>query len=99
MPQTPRFGLRFLGIGDSARNLRADLQANAETTETALANIQGFVASYVAATGVGQGWSQTFIARDTDGVPYFDPTGSVAQPVRIGLDIDGIPFIIDWSVT
>jgi hypothetical protein len=98
MGATARFGLQYIDRGQPMRDTRAQLQANAESIERTLENIQGFVASYVAASGIGQGWSQTFIGLDTDGTPYVNPAG-VTQPVRIGLDTDGTPYVINWSVT
>jgi hypothetical protein len=95
MPTTPRFHLRYLGVGDSARNLRADLQANAETTETALENVQALVAQLAVLLPTG---GQTVIGLDIDGRPYYDPSGVVASPVLVGLDTDGRPYYLaPWS--
>jgi hypothetical protein len=96
---TPRFGIRYLAVGDSARGLRADLEANAKTTETALEKVQAFAAQLASLMQGGPGKTQAYIGLDTDGVPYFDPAGSVPKPVQIGLDTDSTPYFLDWSVT
>jgi hypothetical protein len=97
--QTARFKFRYLLVGESLRNFRADTQANAETNDAALTKMQGFVAQMASLMQGGPGRTQTIIGKDTDGVPYFDPTTAVAQPLQIGLDIDNVPYYIDWSVT
>lgn len=99
MGMTARFKLRFISKGESMNGTRLVLEDNANTIDKALTDVQAFAAQLASLMQGGPGRTQTFIGKDTDGVPYFDPTNSVAQPLQVGLDVDATPYVIDWTVT
>jgi hypothetical protein len=93
MATTPRYGFAYLDDLEPLNNTRAKLQDNAETAEAALARIDAYVDQLATVIPGGQ----TYIGIDTDGVPYFDPTGSVTAPAGVGIDTDGTPYIVEWT--
>jgi hypothetical protein len=92
MGTTPRYGFSYLDPLEPMVNTRAKLQANAETAETAIARLDAYVDQLATVLPGGQ----AFIGIDTDGIPYFDPLGSVTNPAGVGLDTDGTPYIVEW---
>jgi hypothetical protein len=90
MGYTTRYRLRYLDRADPLNGTRQILQDNAQTIETALTTVQARANDLIALLPAGQ----TVIALDIDGVPYFDPAGTVANPVPMGLDTDGIPYFL-----
>jgi hypothetical protein len=93
MGATARYGLAYIDRGEPMRNTRADLQANAETTEAALLRIAGYVDQLVTVLP----GSATYIGTDTDGAPYYDPSGAATQPAAVGLDTDGVPYLVSFT--
>lgn len=93
MALTPRYQLRYLDRTDPANLTRVVLQTNAETTEAALLRIAGYVDQLVTVLP----GSATYIGTDTDGVPYYDPSGAATQPAAVGLDTDGVPYLVSFT--
>jgi hypothetical protein len=93
MPTTNHYGLTYLAPGEPLYQARAQLEDNAWTTEAALKRIQAQVNQWATLMPGGQ----TVIGLDTDGRPYFDPAGSVANPVGMGLDTDGRPYFVQFE--
>lgn len=93
MAATARYGLQYIPLGHPLNGTRAQLEANAHTTEAALTQVQAYVNQLATILPAGQ----TVIGLDIDGRPYFDPTGTVADPVGLGLDTDGRPYFVAWN--
>jgi hypothetical protein len=95
---TARYKLRYIDVGQPLAGTRAQLEANATTTDAALGKVQDYVTQLAAYLGPAYGAAhKTFLAADTDGVPYFDPAGTAANPVGVGLDADGTPYYFDFE--
>jgi hypothetical protein len=90
MAYTTRYRLRYLDRADPLNGTRQILADNAQTIETALTAVHARANDLIALLPAGQ----TVIALDTDGIPYFDPAGTVANPVPMGLDTDGTPYFL-----
>jgi hypothetical protein len=90
---TPRYGFAYLDPGQSMIDTRDVLAANATGAEAILAAMQAYVDQLATVIPGGQ----TVIGIDIDGVPYFDPAGSVTNPAGVGIDTDGTPYIVEWT--
>jgi hypothetical protein len=90
---TPKWRFPYLARGQSMRDTRAVLQEIAETNDAGLTRIAAYVDQLATVIPAGQ----TVIGIDTDGTPYFDPTGSVTAPAGVGIDTDGTPYIVEWT--
>lgn len=90
MGYTPRYRFRFLDRQDSANLTRAILQENAETLEAGLTKVHARANDLALLLPAGQ----AVIGLDIDGRPYFNPAGTVSNPVPVGLDTDGRPYFV-----
>lgn len=93
MPTTNRYGLEYVAAGEPLAATRGHLENNAWTTEAALTRLQAQVNQLATVLPGGQ----TVIGLDIDGRPYFDPAGSVNNPVGLGLDTDGRPYFVQFE--
>jgi hypothetical protein len=90
MPTTNHFGISYIAPGEPLSTTRAQLEENAWTIEEALLATLARVNQLATVLPAGQ----AVIGLDTDGRPYFDPAGTVSNPVAVGLDTDGRPYFV-----
>jgi hypothetical protein len=98
MGTTARYGFTYIDPGQPLNLTRAALESNAKTAEAGLGKVADYVTQLSAYLGPAYGVQhKTFLAADIDGVPYFDPAGTAANPVGVGLDSDGNPYYFDFE--